>query len=610
MEFRSYNAGAQIDWAQLKFTQVAGGATAPTSIADAGDGTGRLFVTEQPGLVMLIQSNGVVPFLDIQDRVQYSPGSELGLLSVAFPPGFATNQHFYVFYTRQPDGASTVSRFFVSPTNANLGDSSTEQILLVVPPHSITLSGGLLSFGPDGYLYIGMGDSGFLRFSPNQAQNPLSLQGKILRIDTESSTNSYQVPVDNPFIGNTNYLPEIWALGVRNPWKFSFDRATADFYMGDVGQLESEEVDFKAAATPAGQNYGWPIREGFHLYAGPDPPPTVLVDPVAEFLHTGGASASITGGFVYRGLGSARMAGVYLYADAYSGRIWGLARSGTNWMNQQLAVFPGFITTFGEDQAGELYLADYISGNIYHIEDNGEAAAPVFNPPGTNSFTETITVSCISSNAVIHFTLDGSDPNTNDSSISSGEVITVSSGTTLSARAFREDLLPSPLTSQTYNLVTARPGFNPSQGPVTNGQPISILCATSGATVCFTLDGSDPTSASTVFSNPVPYDGISILKARAFKTGFADSAVATFSPASMAIQTFDFIQHGVSNTISCSSLPGRTYGLQVSEDLVQWRDFGGTQIGTGGTLILTNNNVYPLPIRRMFRVKAVDDFGL
>ena len=212
--FNPIARGAPIDWPQPKFTEVATGLAAPTSIAAAPDGTGRLFATEQSGRVLLIQGNVVTPFLDLQDRVQFFEGSESGLLSVAFPPGFETNQHFYVFYNAVPDGATTISRFHVSSANANLADPSTEQPVLVIPADPsapYTLSGGLLLFGPDGFLYVGVGDSGFGEFSPNQAQNPRSLRGKILRLDVESAPSGYRVPSDNPFVGNSDYRPEIWS---------------------------------------------------------------------------------------------------------------------------------------------------------------------------------------------------------------------------------------------------------------------------------------------------------------------------------------------------------------------------------------------------------------
>lgn len=381
----SVSSAAETDWPQLQFTQFASGISAPTSIAAPGDGSERLFVTEQSGRVMLVRSNSVSVFLNLQDRVQYIPGTELGLLTVAFPPGFATNRHFYVFYNGLGDDStparSRISRFQLSSTNSDIADPSTEQVVLSLPypEESVyTLSGGQLVFGPDGYLYIGMGDSGFGGALTNHAQKTRSLQGKILRIDVENSS-TYKIPVDNPFVGNTNYLPEIWALGLRNPWRFSFDRANGDFYMADVGQIESEEINFLPAPASGGQNYGWPIREGRHYYTGPDHHGLTLTDPVFEYLHTG-PPASVTGGHVYCGSVSNRMSGIYFFADAYSGKISGLKRNGAQWVSQLLAQVPYFITSFGEDQAGRLYLADYISGKIFSISDAGNAAAPTFTP--------------------------------------------------------------------------------------------------------------------------------------------------------------------------------------------------------------------------------------
>jgi hypothetical protein len=606
---QAWRVAAQVDWPHLRFTQIATTAR-PTSIADPGDGSGRLFVTDQSGRVLLVQSNSVTPFLDIHDRVEYFAGSEYGLLSVVFPPGFATNQYFYAYYDRF-DGASTVSRFFVTSTNFNLADPSTEQVVLSVPAApspQYTLSGGLLLFGPDGTLYVGMGDTGFTADSVNQAQNPQSLRGKILRLDVESSTNGYRIPSNNPFVNNTNYLPEIWALGLRNPWRFSFDSATGDLYIGDVGQNESEEVDFKPATVPAGQNYGWPIREGLHLYAGPDFPGVPLVDPVWEYLHTG-PPASITGGFVFRGPGAARMTGLYFYADAYSGKIWGLKHDGTNWVNQQLAKMPYFLSTFGEDQVGRLYVADYVSGNIYFMDDDGAADPPTFYPPGTNSFTENITLDSISPNAIIRYTTNGLDPAGTDPGVASGGIVTISSGIALKARAFRADLLPSPVTQVSYSLKVARPTFFPGMGPVTNGQPIGVLCLTPGATIRYTLDGSDPTTSSQSYLTPVPFTGAT-LKARGFRTGFADSETALFSSSPIVIENFQSGSLGIYNSFSCQGLRNWSYQVQVGEDPTRWRNYGGAQLGTNATLFFQPNNVYPPPLRRLFRLEAVQATGL
>ena len=232
-------AWAQVDLPTLGFNlTVTNLFSSPTHIANAGDGNGRLFIAEQGGFVRIIQGSNVFaqPFIDLTDRVM--AGGERGLFCLAFPPGYTNKGYFYVNYTRKPDGATVVSRFLLTG-DPNIADASTEQIILVVSQPYANHNGGQIAFGPDGYFYIGMGDGGFAhRCAPdpnNNAQNPRSLLGKLLRINVESGAMPYAVPTNNPFVGNTNYLPEIWALGLRNPWRFSFDRLTGDLYIGDVG---------------------------------------------------------------------------------------------------------------------------------------------------------------------------------------------------------------------------------------------------------------------------------------------------------------------------------------------------------------------------------------
>src|SRR6266545_5719830 len=223
--------GAQVDWPYLKVTSVATGASSPTHVTHAGDGSGRLFIVEQPGLIRIVQGNEflVVPLLDIRSRVKTF--GEQGLLSMAFPPGGNQKDHFYVNYTRVPDGATVVSCFRIN-ADPNQADPGSEQVILVIPQSSGGHNGGQIAFGPDGYLYIGMGDGAW---DAQVAQNPLSLLGKMLRIDVASVTNGYAVPPSNPFVSNTNYLHEIWATGLRNPWRFSFDRTAGDLFIADVG---------------------------------------------------------------------------------------------------------------------------------------------------------------------------------------------------------------------------------------------------------------------------------------------------------------------------------------------------------------------------------------
>jgi len=236
--------------------------------------------------------------------------------------------------------------------------ASIRQLLTIVQPFA-NHNGGQLVFGPDALLYIGMGDGGSGGDPFGNSQSLNTLLGKILRLDVLSGAATYAIPAGNPF-GN-----EIWAYGVRNPWRFSFDRTTGDFYLGDVGQDTVEEVDFQPAGSGAGANYGWNLMEGTHCYGSPTCSSAGLVLPVAEYLH-GSGDCAVTGGYVYRG-SLAALRGIYLYGDYCSGRIWGLRRNGAVWENQLLADTPYSISTFGEDEAGEVYVADHTSGNIYRI---------------------------------------------------------------------------------------------------------------------------------------------------------------------------------------------------------------------------------------------------
>lgn len=351
-------------WPTISLLPFLDGVANVVQVTHAGDGTGRIFVVQQAGYVRLV-IGGVLQttrFLDIHTKV--IAGGEQGLLSIAFPPGFAAKQYFYVNYTRAGDGATVISRIPVS-ADRNVANPAGEQILLVIPQPYANHNGGQLAFGPDdGYLYIGMGDGGSGGDPENRAQNPLSLLGKVLRIDVESGASPYAIPPSNPFVGNPAWLPEIWALGVRNPWRFSFDRLTGDLYIGDVGQGLYEEVDFQPAGSAGGQNYGWRIMEGLHCY-NPNPcDPAGLTLPVAEYPH--GPGCSVTGGFVYRGTASPALAGIYFYGDYCSGQIWGLRQAAGRWENQLLLDTALSITCFGEDEAGEVYVGGY-AGQVYRI---------------------------------------------------------------------------------------------------------------------------------------------------------------------------------------------------------------------------------------------------
>jgi glucose/arabinose dehydrogenase len=356
-----------VEWPQIFLVDYAGGLTQPVHITNAGDSSRRLFVVEQPGRIKVIKNGTLLsaPFLDITGRVL--SGGERGLLSVAFPPGYAAKGRFYVNYTRVNDGATVISRYTLT-ANPDVADPGSEQIILTIPQPFANHNGGQIAFGPDGFLYIGMGDGGSGGDPLNNAQNPASLLGKMLRIDVESAVVPYSVPLSNPFLNSSGFLPEIWALGLRNPWRFSFDMQTGDLYIADVGQNSFEEVDLQPAVSAGGENYGWRIMEGSRCFNPSQCDPAGLALPVAGYDHLQG-DCSVTGGFVYRGLTFARMKGIYFFGDFCTGRIRGLQREGVSWQTATLLDSTLSITTFGNDEDGELYVADHGSGNIFVVAD-------------------------------------------------------------------------------------------------------------------------------------------------------------------------------------------------------------------------------------------------
>ena len=369
------SAQSTADLPQLTLSPVASGLVQPLHITNAGDGSVRLFVVEQPGRIRIIRNDvlSATPFLDISGLV--SCCGERGLLSVAFPPGYAQKNYFYVDYTNL-SGDTVVSRFHVS-TDPDRADPNSEEVLLTISQPYPTHNGGQLAFGPDGFLYIGMGDGGSSCDPNNYAQNlndlpgNRKLLGKLLRIDVESGVKPYAVPSGNPLLNGSR--SEIWAYGLRNPWRFSFDRITGDLYIGDVGQNQFEEIDYQPAASPGGENYGWNIMEGFHCSNAKSCPAIPcnqagLTLPVFEYNHKQGDCA-VTGGKVYRGPNYPRMYSMYFYSDYCSGRIWGLTRAGSLWQNNLLFSSGFNVTTFGEDEGGTLYLSDYAGGRVLRIAD-------------------------------------------------------------------------------------------------------------------------------------------------------------------------------------------------------------------------------------------------
>jgi glucose/arabinose dehydrogenase len=370
---------AAIRWPQITLTSPAGGLNRPVHIVHAGDGSGRLFVVEQIGRIRIVVDGALLatPFLDIQQRV--SCCGERGLLSVAFPPDYASQGRFYVNYT-DVTGDTVVARYGLTG-DPDVADPDSEEIVLSVIQPYANHNGGQLAFGPkDGYLYIGMGDGGAAGDPGNYAQNPASLLGKLLRIDVEAGDPlTYTIPATNPYTQTAGYRDEIWALGLRNPWRFAFDRQTGDLYLGDVGQYLYEEVDYQPASSPGGENYGWNIMEGSHCYDQPVCDPTGLTLPIVEYEHTEG-SCSVTGGVVCRGQASSLMQGIYFYADFCSGRVWGLAHDGTAWQNALLFDADFRITSFGEDESGALWITEYATapaGAIHRLAETWARFLPL-----------------------------------------------------------------------------------------------------------------------------------------------------------------------------------------------------------------------------------------
>jgi glucose/arabinose dehydrogenase len=333
---------------------LADGLSRPVEIQSARDASQRLFIIEKHGTIRVYENGQLLdaPFLDITDRVDDS-GNEMGLLGLAFHPDYARNGFFYVNYTG--DGGHTrIARFHAEENSA---DAGSEKVLLIVEQPYENHNGGALAFGPDGYLYAGLGDGGLAGDPHKNGQNTKTLLGKILRIDVNNG-DPYSIPSDNPF-GN-----EVWAYGLRNPWRISFDRATGDLWIGDVGQGDWEEVDYFPADGVAGANFGWSIMEGNHGYDGEPQPGLIL--PAAEYSHADAyGGCSVTGGYAYRG-SMPEWNGIYFYGDYCTGYIWGLFNSNGNWQNKLLFETGELITSFGQDEAGELYFASD-KGGVYYL---------------------------------------------------------------------------------------------------------------------------------------------------------------------------------------------------------------------------------------------------
>ena len=353
--------------AGARLQEIASGLNMPLFVtAPAGD-QARVFVVEKAGRIRIVQNNALVgtPFLDITAKV--STGGEQGLLGLAFHPQYASNGKFVINYT-DVSGDTRVSVYTVS-ADPMRADAQSEQIILTVDQPFSNHNGGMVVFGPDGKLYIGLGDGGSAGDPQNNGQNRNSLLGKILRLDVNGAGGA-SVPADNPFVGQTDARPEVWSYGLRNPWRFSFDRTTGDLYIGDVGQGGHEEIDVSTAASGRGRgvNYGWRIMEGSFCYNASSCVRAGLTEPVLDYTHADGCS--VTGGYVYRGSAVPALTGLYLYADYCSGWVRSFRLSGGAATEQKdwASLRPGGqILSFGEDPRGELYVMT-AAGKVFRIE--------------------------------------------------------------------------------------------------------------------------------------------------------------------------------------------------------------------------------------------------
>jgi glucose/arabinose dehydrogenase len=350
------------DPAKIHWVVAYSGFEKPVDLISPPGDPAKIVVLEQQGVIRLIQRGmtSLQPILDIRDRVG-SNGSEQGLLGIAFHPQYAKNRYFYVNYTGL-NGNTVIARFTVAQNGETADPQSEKKILQVGQPFA-NHNGGGLAFGPDGYLYIGLGDGGSQGDPQNNAQNLNSLLGKLLRIDV-NQPEGYAIPADNPFArGGGN--PEIWAYGLRNPWRFSFDARSGDLYIADVGQDLWEEVDFLPAGAAGGANFGWNLMEGNHPYRNQIDLPSNLIYPITEYDHNSGCS--IIGGFVYRGQSLPAWQGVYLFGDYCRGTVWGLLKTSVGVEVKQLSMISGTISSFGMDGSGEIYVLDHQHGDVYKL---------------------------------------------------------------------------------------------------------------------------------------------------------------------------------------------------------------------------------------------------
>jgi glucose/arabinose dehydrogenase len=404
----------------VRLEEIASGFQSPVEMVHSGDGSGRLFVVEQAGKIKVLRGNTALPtpFLDISALI--ASGGERGLLGLAFHPQYATNRAFYVYYTRAGDGALTISRYLRSAADPTTADPASGAVILTIPhPNYQNHNGGHLAFGHDGYLYIGTGDGGGGGDPDRNGQRLTTRLGKLLRVAVDGGTG-YTIPPTNPFANRTDcsvQCPEIWAYGLRNPWKFTFDRTNGDLFVGDVGQGLWEEINHVPAGTAGPKNFGWNAFEGNTCYS----PATNCslpnhTPPIIAYGHdnTNFGGFSVTGGYRYRGARYAAMRGYYFYGDFSSQRVWvALPDASGIWRSELLFVAPSSISSFAEDEAGELYVVGYGTGRIYALAGEGDSiprqsslSVDIDNPRAGSPITLTALVRGANPSGVMTFRAD------------------------------------------------------------------------------------------------------------------------------------------------------------------------------------------------------------
>ncbi len=378
---------------QITYGLIANGLNGLSDIASCGDD--RIFVVLKPGQIIILDSSGTqnpVPFLDLTMRVN-ATGLEKGLLSVVFADDYLQSGYFYVYYVPLGGTDSRISRFKVS-ADPQIADTLSEQLIITIPQPVGSHYGGDMAFGKDGYLYIGLGDGGGEGDPSNHAQDTSLFLGKFLRIDvSNTAAGGYQIPGTNPFLSSP-FPDEIWSIGFRNPWRWSFDKMTGDMWIGDVGQVSAEEIDFQPANSHGGENYGWRCYEGTAPYVTTDcSASSAYVDPVVEYSHSNGCS--VTGGFVYRGSSYHTMFGRYFYSDWCSSTLRGVVRNGNMFSDTTyISSFASGSVSFGEDQWGNLLVGSFTGGEVYRIYDSTAHHIAWISDSDTTKF-------CSGSNAVL-----------------------------------------------------------------------------------------------------------------------------------------------------------------------------------------------------------------